>query len=51
VGVTGVAGGSFHHEEGRGADLSRFPFAASDDRVDEAEANLREGLTADRGQG
>lgn len=38
VGVTGVPGGSFYHEPGMGEALIRFHFAASEQRLDGAEA-------------
>jgi aminotransferase len=40
VGLTGVPGGSFYHEEGVGEDLIRFHFAASEERLDAAESAL-----------
>ncbi|MDX1612431.1 MAG: aminotransferase class I/II-fold pyridoxal phosphate-dependent enzyme [Candidatus Thermoplasmatota archaeon] len=40
VGLTGVPGGSFYHEEGMGEDLIRFHFAATEATLKAAEAKL-----------
>jgi aminotransferase len=44
IGVTGVPGGSFYHDPDMGEGLIRFHFAASDERMQAAETNLRDGL-------
>jgi aspartate/methionine/tyrosine aminotransferase len=40
VGLTGVPGGSFYHEEGMGESLIRFHFAVSEGTLDRVEKVL-----------